>query len=237
MTIGIIAGSSLLGSELFSGLKADAVQTKYGSADLWQGEGFLFIQRHGKKCDILPHLINHQANMLALKARGVTDIVGICSCGSYRENLPPGSIIIPHDFMSFYPTPTFFDRPMTGLMEAFTLPGIDEGLRESLIKATKMAGVKVQKKGVYLQVPGPRLETMAEVRMFMGFADIVGMTMASEATLAKEAGLRYAAICQVDNFGRGIADSDIDFSRMEKTKAKALQKVKAIIGEFLGDAP
>ena len=89
--------------------------------------------------------------------------------------------------------------------------------------------IRVRESGVYAQMKGPRLETKAEVRMLAHFADIVGMTVASEATLACELGLKYAAICSVDNLANGLSKSRLDFEDVKDNAKKNAATVDQLL--------
>jgi 5'-methylthioadenosine phosphorylase len=108
-------------------------------------------------------------------------------------------LLIPHDFISPWNIPTFFHHEIR-----HTTPRLIKKLSLYPRKITKSLKINIKMGGVYLQSIGPRLETPAEIRMFSGFADIVGMTLGSEATLANELGIDFVAICSVDNYCNGI---------------------------------
>jgi 5'-methylthioadenosine phosphorylase len=95
--------------------------------------------------------------------------------------------------------PTVFD-----VKPVHITPTLDDTVRRKWIEAARDIGVTVVDGGVYWQTKGPRLETKAEIAMMTGFADVVGMTMASEAVIARELDLPYASLCSVDNFAHGI---------------------------------
>ena len=89
--------------------------------------------------------------------------------------------------------------------------------------------------GVYAQTKGPRLETKAEVRMLSDYADVVGMTIASEATLACELGVGYAAVCSVDNLAHGLSKRRLDFAEVEDSAARNMTSVEKIITALTGE--
>ncbi|OGP55503.1 MAG: hypothetical protein A2Y65_12315 [Deltaproteobacteria bacterium RBG_13_52_11] len=163
----------------------------------------VLLLRHGPQ-RIPPHRINHRANIYALKKLEVTEIIGVNSVGSLREELPPGRIVIPHDYLSPWGILTFYEHHVVHIT-----PSLDAGLRERLIRAAKEAGAAFVQEGVYIQTIGPRLETKAEVAMLRNFGHVVGMTMAHEATLCQEVGVAYASICSVDNYCHGIIDAPL----------------------------
>ncbi len=232
MVLAIFAGTSILDSGMFKKFPKVNIKTKFGSVKVHVGDGFYFLQRHGPDRDILPHLINHKANIGAMKKLGVTDIISICSCGSYKKAIKPGTLVIPDDFINLDPI-TFYDKGVKNLFDAFIVPNISGELRKKILRECEKLDLKVRIKGTYFQVKGPRLETKAEVRMFSRFSDVVGMTMASEAELAKESGIRYAAICSVDNYGNGIGGSEIDIKSWESAKEKNLKDISTLLKNLI----
>ncbi|HEX2964566.1 MAG TPA: hypothetical protein VHO84_02215, partial [Syntrophorhabdaceae bacterium] len=94
---GFIIGTSLLASRLFPGYRRKNIKTRYGTVAVELGSGVVFLQRHGDRL-VPPHMINHRANIQALKDLGVSRIVAINSCGSLKKLFKPGSFVIPDDF-------------------------------------------------------------------------------------------------------------------------------------------
>jgi 5'-methylthioadenosine phosphorylase len=189
--LGIIGGTSILFCDL-PDLEKKRVYTPYGPAELHTGEVIL-LMRH--QDGIPPHRINHRAHLSALALAGADRVVSIGSVGSLQPEIPPGSSLIPDDYIAISSVPTIHDHAI-----AHIRPEISPGLREDLASVVPEA----RSGGVYVQTRGPRIETMAEVRMLSRVADVVGMTLASEATLALELGLDFAALCTVDNYAHGI---------------------------------
>ncbi len=191
----IIAGTSMLGSGMLRG-KTEEVATAYGKVPVVRVHGTVLLDRHRGKP---PHAIDWKANMAALKELEVDEAIGVSSVGSLKREIAPGSIFVPSDYINFSPVTVFEDeiRHIT--------PELDGGLRRGIIRVLERLGLGYHE-GVYWQSRGPRLETKAEVRMIMGYADVAGMTMASEATVCMETGIRYAAVCTVDNYAHGIGE-------------------------------
>ncbi|RLF50095.1 MAG: 6-oxopurine nucleoside phosphorylase [Thermoplasmata archaeon] len=170
-----------------------------------EGERIVYLRRHGVDGNIPPHRINHRANIYALKKENVPCIVSITSVGSLKKNIVPPSILIPHDYICPWKIPTFYSEVR------HVTPSIDERLREIIIEGAKNCNLSVLEKGIYIQTLGPRLETKAEVSVMAYYADVVGMSMASEATLASEIGMSYANISSVDNYAHGIVDVELRY--------------------------
>ena len=187
------------------------IKNKFGQASVLIIDRIVWILRHGSDTNnyILPHLINHRANLQALKNLGVTEIVGINSTGSLKKALRPGMIVIPDDFITLTATPTIHKNKAVHIT-----PSLNEEVRQKLIKAALGCKIKVVKKGTYWQTQGPRLETKAEIKMMANFADIVGMTMANEAVIAMELDLPYACACSIDNFGNGLLDEPLSMGEI-----------------------
>lgn len=224
--IGIIGGTALLGARLFKNPRTAKVKTPYGKAVVYRKKDLFLILRHGEKRNIPPHMINNKANLFALKKLGVRKVIGVCSSGSLKKSIKPGCFVVPDDYMNFSRVPTYFDKKIV-----HTTPGLDEGIRKALVKACGKA--KTIKKGVYFQTHGPRLETKAEVKYLSKFADLAGMTMASEATCAKELGIGYACLCTVDNFANGIVRKPLSFEKIKEHAQKNIEATKGIINEAL----
>jgi purine nucleoside phosphorylase len=206
--LGIIVGRSF-SPEGIEAAKQETMETPFGAPSdhfligRLGGTEVVFLFRHGPE-GIPPHRINHRANIYALKKLEVTEVIGVNSVGSLRKELPPGRIVIPHDFLSPWGILTFYEHHVVHIT-----PSLDAGLRARLIQGARGAGAAFTPDGVYIQTLGPRLETKAEIAMLRNLGHVVGMTMAHEATLCQEAGLAYASICSVDNYCHGIVDTPL----------------------------
>lgn len=230
MKLAIIAGSSVFESKIFEGWEKLNLETPYGNVDLSRKGDIFFLQRHGK--DLLPpHRINHRANIYALKSLGVEGIVGVCSVGSLKETIRPGTFVIPHDFFCPWQIPTFFDGECR-----FTVPSLDENLALLIFNVGKMSGMKIKKGGVYVQTLGPRLETVSEIKFLRNIGDVVGMTMASEATLASEVGIPYASLCSVDNFCHGLGKLKLSIEELKEAQRRSLSKIEDFLKNLVNEA-
>lgn len=223
----IIGGTSLLGSEIFSGWADKKVKTPFGTAVVKIKGQNLFLQRHGTPA-LPPHRIDHRVNIGALKKLGVKSIVAINSVGSLKAAVRPGSLVIPDDFICPWHIPTFHDDEMK-----FLVPSMDEGLARKVFKICKKHTKAVRMGAVYIQTMGPRLETRAEIRMLRRFGDIIGMTLASEAALAIEQGIPYASICSIDNYCNGIAKVPLTMDEINANVSKNLKTVEDILDHFI----
>lgn len=171
--------------------------------------GAVVVERHGDPY-VLPHLLDHEANLRKLLDAGCDRVLGIASVGGLRPELLPGAYVCPHDFIAL-------DLPpLTTLTDAraHRVPGFDPEWRAQVAGAFA-SEVDLRDGGVYWQVAGPRLETAAEVRYVAPHADVIGMTVAGECVVAGELGLRYAAVCVVDNFANGVAATELTLAEVE----------------------
>lgn len=229
--IAIIGGRNLMEMDIVKKAKLRKILTPFGKVNYFLFRDFILLCRHGPKRNIPPHKINHKANIFALKKLGVKFIFSFNSVGSLKNNIKPGQILIPDDYINFDP-PTFYDNELRHITPGFSLK-----LRETLIKILKKLKLKFLKKGVYFNFKGPRLETKAEIRMIKKFADVTGMTMAGEATLAKELNLEYVSLCSVDNFAHGIIKKLLTQKEIEEKQKKSAKLIEKIIKEILKYGP
>jgi 5'-methylthioadenosine phosphorylase len=224
--IGVIAGTASPKGGLLNVEEEKLINTPYGDARLNFGSEVVFINRHWESTP--PHMINHKANIWALK-KYCEHVIGILCVGSLKKHIIPGSLIVPSDYICLEPA-TFYDREIRHIT-----PELDVCIRRDLITASERSGYDIIEEGVYVQTRGPRLETKAEVCFWSGFADVIGMTMASEATLAQELGLKYAGICSVDNFANGLGDKRLEFECISLKASESAIKIEKILSNMLGE--
>ncbi|MDD3493321.1 MAG: MTAP family purine nucleoside phosphorylase [Candidatus Thermoplasmatota archaeon] len=201
MRIGIIGGTGIYGYEG----NTVSVDTAYGEVEVVhavQGDhAVFFVPRHGAGHVLPPHRVNHRANLQALADCHVDRVIGITTVGSLREDITPGMLFVPGDFIDFTVSrPTFFDR---GAVHVDMSQPFCPEVREAVLAAARSRQGEVAE-GVYACTSGPRLETPAEVALLQQFAHVVGMTLAPEATLARERGLCYASLSLVSNLAAGL---------------------------------
>jgi len=229
--LGIIAGSAFFQrGEIFGPLEEKMVENEFGQAIVFLSDTVILVPRHGKEPPhyILPHLINHQANIKALRDLGVREAIGINSTGSLKIVLKPGTIVVPHDFIMLSGAPTIFNGKPVHIT-----PTLSEYLRQRLIDTAIDCGFDVLKEGIYWQTTGPRLETKAEILMMSQFADLVGMTMASEAVIARELDISYASLCSVDNYGHGLGEKELTMEEISKHAAGNAEAMIRIITNYM----
>lgn len=229
MKLGIIGGTGLSGIKFLENSSEEEIETRYGRVYILKSDNLIFIPRHGKNNNIPPHRINYRANIMAFKDLGVGKIIGVSSAGSLKKRIIPGSILIPHDYINLWNIQSYYDNEILHIT-----PELDKGIREIIIQTAKKLKIRIIEKGIYFQTSGPRLETKAEINFIKNYADVIGMTMASEATLAKELDIGYASICSVDNYAHGIIDEKLDFRRVveraSKDRGNLLKLLTAVIG-------
>jgi purine nucleoside phosphorylase len=225
--LGIIAGSAFLDGPP-EATEEVVVPTGRGEVTVHVGEGWVFLRRHGHGRYHPPHLIPHHAHALALERLGVRRVVGMTSVGSLRVGLVTGSAIVPDDYLSLHPPPTFAEDDRLHIV-----PALDAGLRKLLLAAARATEGPVQDGGVYAETRGPRFETRAEVRLLADYAHVVGMTGASEATLCQELGLAYALLGLVDNPAHGIGPEPLTLEAYDARLARNRVRAGAILAEII----
>jgi 5'-methylthioadenosine phosphorylase len=206
--IGVIGGSGLYEMEGFEGVETRAVRTPFGDPSdnviigRIEGRRVCFLPRHGVGHRLLPHEINHKANIWALRSLGVRWLISVTAVGSLREELVPRDIVVPHQLI---------DRTGTGARHTFFGNGIAAhvgfadpycaDLRALLLQAARPIAAGLHDGGTYLCMNGPAFSTRAEANMhrMMG-ADIIGMTNAPEARLSREAEISAAALALVTDY-------------------------------------
>ena len=222
MKIAIIGGTSLIGSSFFEHGRRRTLRVGKACVNVLVRGNAVYLPRHGfGPGHILPHRIDHPSNFRALRRLGVTTVAAVCSVGSLRRSITPRHFLVPDDYVSFWSPATAVENEARHVT-----PGLDEDIRTTLIREVRRKKLPCVPGGVYVQTPGPRLETRAEVRFLATFGDVVGMTMASEATVARELGLGYAALCVIDNYANGLVRRPLS---VEEINASARGKIPLIV--------
>jgi 5'-methylthioadenosine phosphorylase len=208
--IGIIGGSGFEDPGILESAEEKMVTTRYGSpsSPLLSGRfkncDIVILSRHGKGHTIPPSGVNYRANILSLKESGCTHIISTTACGSLRDEIKRGDIIIPDQFIDFtrHRAVSFFEVFEPGKMAHTPMADpFDNNLRDLLISAAIRLGLRVHKKGTVLTIEGPRFSTRAESKMFRSWgADIINMSVAPEAILANEIGISYATIAMSTDY-------------------------------------
>jgi 5'-methylthioadenosine phosphorylase len=233
--LGVIGGSGVY-DMVMDGSHWEAIASPWGeTSDQFRigtihGIEVVFLPRHGRGHRIPPSAINYRANIDAMKRAGVTDLVSISACGSFREHLPPGTFVIVDQFVdrTFAREKSFFG---TGCVAHVSLADpISPRLADRVEAAARKAGISCHRGGTYLCMEGPQFSTVAESRLYRQWGcDVIGMTNMPEAKLAREAELCYATVAMVTDFdswhpGHGTVDiqSILDVVRANSGNASRL---------------
>jgi 5'-methylthioadenosine phosphorylase len=209
--VGIFGGSGLY--RLLDGVEEVEVETPYGapSAPVTLGEvggkPVAFLPRHGLDHRFPPHRVNYRANVWALHHLGVRRILGPCAAGSLQPHIHPGDFVVCDQLVDRTTgrDGTFFDGPRPYHL-AFADPYCED-LRRVALAAGEAQGVNAMDGGTVVVVPGPRFSTRAESRWYRAQgADVINMTQAPEAALARELGLCYATLALVTDYDTGVED-------------------------------
>jgi 5'-methylthioadenosine phosphorylase len=238
--IGIIGGSGLDNPELISDYKEQAIETEYGkpSSNIIcgkiKGVDICILSRHGPNHEIPPSRINYRANIMALKKLGCTHILASSAVGSLRENIKPGNLVFPSQFIDFTKQRkvTFFDEIGKGKVQhpEMAEPYSNE-LRNLVIEEAENLGYKVHKKATIIVIEGPRFSTKVESNLFRKWgADIIGMTTVPECNLAKEQEIKYATIAMTTDYDCWKQDeASVSWEMIKKRMEQNADKVKNIL--------
>lgn len=207
--IGIIGGSGLESPAFFQDPQVVHVETPYGqpSSPLLTGKisgiETVILARHGSKHQYSPTQVNNRANIMAMKEVGVSHIIATTACGSLREEIDRGHLVILDQFIDFtrFRKNTFYDSFETGAHHTAMAHPFAEELREKLTAAARALQLPVHPRGCVVTIEGPRFSTVAESKMLrLWGADVVNMSTAPEAMLANEAGIPYAAVAMSTDY-------------------------------------
>ncbi|MGA2809975.1 MAG: S-methyl-5'-thioadenosine phosphorylase [Candidatus Acidiferrum sp.] len=206
-TIGIIGGSGLYAMSGLTDTKEVRVKTPLGDPSevfvvgTLEGKRVAFLARHGRGHRILPGEINYRANVYAMKSLGVERIISVSAVGSLQEDLRPGEFLVADQFVdrTRHRVSTFFGEGLVAHV-AFAHPTCGE-LSGVLADASVHCGVPVHRKGTYICMEGPQFSTYAEATMHRQLHfEVIGMTNATEAKLAREAELCYATLAMITDY-------------------------------------
>jgi 5'-methylthioadenosine phosphorylase len=205
--IGIIGGSGLYQIDGLEGASWVTVGTPWGDPSdqvlvgRLDGVPMAFLPRHGRGHVHAPTSVPYRANIDALKQLGVTDVISVSACGSFREQYRPGDFVIVDQFIdrTFAREKSFFG---TGCVAHVSLahPTCPR-LGAACATAARAEGITVHDGGTYLCMEGPQFSTLAESRLYRSWGcDVIGMTNMPEAKLAREAELCYTSVAMVTDY-------------------------------------
>jgi len=231
--IAIIGGTGLEDPKFFKRIKEIKIKTPFGSPSAaihitdFLGNKVAFLSRHGKLHGIPPHRVNSKANIWALQKMGIERIIGVCVVGSLKKNFRPGDIVICDQFIDFTKKRdyTFYNKEVTHISLAD--PFCPE-LRKLFYKEAKKLEIPVHQKGTYLCIEGPRFSTRAESKFFRNFADVIGMTLIPEATLAREKEICYLSLAMITDYDVW-QPHPVNVKEVIETMGENVEKIKKLL--------
>ena len=215
ITVGVIGGSGLYRMPGLKSVREVEITTPFGNPSdaIITGEidgvAVAFLPRHGRGHVYMPTEVPYQANIYALKSLGVQVIISVSACGSLREQLRPGDIVIPDqvfDFTKLRKSSFFGEGQVAHISVADPYcpelsARVADAVAEAMANAAEAASGRVHRGGTFIAIEGPRFSTKAESLVFRAWGmDIIGMTVCPEVFLAREAGICYATIAHVTDF-------------------------------------
>jgi len=213
--IGIIGGTGLYQMDGFSDVREVVVETPFGKPSdalivgTLEGRRVAFLPRHARGHRILPHELNFQANVFAMKLLGVEWILSVSAVGSLKEQYAPLDVVVPDQFIdrTRQRKSTFFGRGLVAHV-AFAHP-ICRNLARVMAEACAEAGATYHVGGTYVCMEGPQFSTHAESQLYRSWgADLIGMTNLQEAKLAREAEICYSTLAMVTDYDCWHPDHD-----------------------------
>jgi len=242
--IGVIGGSGLEKPDILKSPVRKTVSTRYGSpsSELICGKlgttETIILSRHGFDHTIPPSQVNNRANIMALKEEGCTHILTTTACGSLREEIRRGDIVIPDQFIDFTRRRplSFFDSFEPGNMGHTAMADpFDSDLRKIIIESARSVGLSVHEKGTIITIEGPRFSTRAESKMFRIWgADIINMSVAPEAILANELKMPYATIAMSTDYDSWKEDeAPVTWEEVLRVFESNVERVVAVLREVI----
>lgn len=229
--IAIIGGSGLENPEILQHAENITVKTPFGdpSSDFICGvigqTDVVLLSRHGRDHTIPPSQVNNRANLFAIRELGCSHILATTACGSLRENIGRGDLVIPDQFIDFtrLRETTFFKVFEPNIMKHTPMADPFNGyLREKLISAGQELGLTIHPRGCILTIEGPRFSTRAESQMFRSWGgDMINMSTAPECILANELGIPYATVAMATDYD----------SWKEDEKPVSWEEILAVFGQ------
>jgi 5'-methylthioadenosine phosphorylase len=208
--IAIIGGSGLENPDILKDAEVVWQDTPYGepSSDFLKGKiggvDVVILSRHGRKHTITPTHVNNRANIWAIKEMGCTHILATTACGSLKEEIGRGHLVLLDQFIDFtrFRKNTFFDEFKPGEMQHAPMADpFNAAMRRVLKEVCEEKKVDFHAKGTVITVEGPRFSTRAESHMFRHWgADVINMSTAPEAILANELEIPYAALAMSTDY-------------------------------------
>jgi 5'-methylthioadenosine phosphorylase len=239
--IGVIGGSGVYGIDGLEGARWERVATPWGDPSdeiltgRLDGVRMAFLPRHGRGHVLTPSTVPYRANIDALKRLGVTDIISISACGSFREEMAPGHFVIVDQFIdrTFAREKSFFGPGLVGHVSVAhpTCPRLGDAVET----AARAEGITVHRGGTYLCMEGPQFSTLAESKLYreQWGCDVIGMTNMPEAKLAREAELCYASVAMVTDYDSWHPDhGEVEISDIIRTMTANSASGKAMVARL-----
>lgn len=236
--IGIIGGSGIYQMDGLEDARWVDVDSPWGAPSdqiltgRLNGVAMSFLPRHGRGHVHSPSDVPYRANIDALKRLGVTDVISVSACGSFREDMAPGDFVVVDQFIdrTFARSKSFFGSGCVAHV-GFAHPTCPR-LSAACANAARAADVTVHEGGTYLAMEGPQFSTLAESRMYRDQwgAHVIGMTNMPEAKLAREAELCYASVAMVTDYDCWHPDHDeVDVAQVIATLTGNGDKAKRMV--------
>jgi 5'-methylthioadenosine phosphorylase len=243
--LGVIGGSGIYDLPGLEKIRQKTIRSPWGepSGPLRVGEiagtPVVFLSRHDKGHRLSPTDINYRANIDVLKRAGVTDLVSLSACGSYKQELPPGTFVLVDQFVDRTSSrqTSFFG---TGCVAHVSMAHpVSPLLQDRIAAAAAREGIKMARGGTYVCMEGPQFSTYAESMTYKGLGySVVGMTNLPEAKLAREAELCYATVAMVTDFDCWHPNHDaVTVQDIIAVLSANADKAKALVARLARDFP
>lgn len=241
--LGIIGGSGLYEIEGLENPTWQEVESPWGAPSdavltgTLDGVPMAFLPRHGRGHVHSPTTVPYRANIDALKRLGVTDVISVSACGSFREEMAPGDFVIVDQFIdrTIAREKSFFGTGFVAHVSVAhpTCPR----LGAACLEAASAQGITVHDGGTYLAMEGPQFSSLAESKMYRESwgCDVIGMTNMPEAKLAREAELCYASVAMITDYDSWHPDhGEVDVTEIIKTLMGNSEKAKGLVARLPG---
>ena len=239
--IGVIGGSGVYDIEGLEGAEWKSIEGPFGAPSdallhgTLNGVRMVFLPRHGRGHVQTPSSVNYRANIDAMKRAGVTDVISVSACGSFREEMAPGDFVIVDQFIdrTFAREKSFFGPGCVAHVSVAhpTCPRLGDACET----AGKDAGITTHRGGTYLAMEGPQFSTLAESKLYreQWGCDVIGMTNMPEAKLAREAELCYASVAMVTDYDSWHPDhGEVDVMQIIQTLMGNSAKAKDLVSRL-----
>jgi 5'-methylthioadenosine phosphorylase len=243
--LGIIGGSGIYDLPGLENACEQAIRSPWGepSAPARLGDiaglPVVFLPRHDRGHRLSPSDINYRANIDVLKRAGVTDLISLSACGSFREELPPGTFVLVDQFIdrTHKRESSFFGKGCVAHV-SMAHP-VSPRLRIHLAAAAEAEGIAIARGGTYVCMEGPQFSSFAESMTYknLGYS-VIGMTNMPEAKLAREAEICYATVAMVTDFDCWHPDHDaVTVQDIIRVLASNADKAKGLVARLASDFP